>query len=68
MAPNPKAYSRNIVWSDGSGTVQCNLERPFLLFHDDKPTHLFLATGSGSAPYQFEHTWNMVIPLEQSAK
>ena len=64
MGPNPKAYSRTVLWNDGSRTLQCNLERPFLLFHDGKPTHLFLATGKGSKPYEFEHTWNMVIPLQ----
>jgi hypothetical protein len=63
IGPNPKAYSRKVEWDNGSQTTQCNLERPFLLFHDGKPTHLFLATGSGSTPYRFEHTWNIVIPL-----
>ena len=64
LHPEPKAYSRTVIWDDGSSTVQCNLERPNLLFQDGKPTHLFLATGSGIAPYNFEGlTWNMVIPL-----
>jgi len=58
-----KAYSRHIKWDDGTKTVQANFERPFLLFEDGRPTHLFAATGSGSGSYQFDKTWNMVIPL-----
>lgn len=60
----PKAYSRTIQWDDGTVTEQCNLERPFLLFQDGKPTHLFLATGSGKKAWEFTDTWNMVIPLK----
>ncbi|GGE02536.1 hypothetical protein [Paenibacillus nasutitermitis] len=62
--PSPKAYSRTIMWDDGTTSCPANLERPNLLFHNGKPTHLFLATGNGPAPYTFEdETWNMVIPL-----
>ncbi|MGJ1411798.1 glycoside hydrolase family protein [Sphingobacterium thalpophilum] len=61
-----KAYSKVIRWNDGSVTHQANFERPFLLFDGGKPTHLFAATGDGTAPYQFERTWNMVIPLKTS--
>ncbi len=63
FAREPKAYSRTVEWDDGSVTTQCNLERPFLLLEDGKPTHLYLATGNGDKPYSFTHTWNMVIPL-----
>lgn len=61
-----KAYSRFIQWSDGTTTHQANFERPFLLFENGQPTHLFAATGSGSKPYVVDKTWNMVIPLKQS--
>ena len=60
-----KAYSRNIRWSDGSTTTQANFERPFLLFENGVPTHLFAATGTGPGPWNFEKTWNMVIPLKK---
>ncbi|MHA6484921.1 glycoside hydrolase family protein [Paenibacillus sp. strain BS8-2] len=63
--PEPKAYSRTVRWNDGKETVQCNMERPFLLFQEGQPTHLFTATGSGDAPWQFTATWNMVIPLKK---
>ncbi|NLI64230.1 MAG: hypothetical protein GX367_05795 [Bacteroidales bacterium] len=61
---NPvKAYSRTVQWNDGTQTIQANLERPFLLIEEGKPTHLFLATGEGESPWNFKRTWNMVIPL-----
>lgn len=58
-----KAYSRTIRWDDGSTTTLANLERPNLLFHNGRPTHLFCAAGSGPRPWNFEHTWNLCIPL-----
>lgn len=63
IGPDPMVYSRQVLWDDGSVTTQCNLERPFLLIEDGRPTHLFLATGNGNQPYSFTHSWNMVIPL-----
>ena len=59
-----KAYSRTIKWSDGTVTKQANFERPFLLFENGKPTHLFAATGTGPKLYDVDRTWNMVIPLK----
>ncbi|HIS68690.1 MAG TPA: glycoside hydrolase family protein [Candidatus Gallacutalibacter stercoravium] len=63
IGPDPLVYTRRIQWDDGSVTEQCNAERPFLLLQEGKPTHLFLATGRGKGPYDFDRTWNMVIPL-----
>lgn len=57
-----KAYSRTVNWDDGSQKQMTNLERPFLLIEDNVPTHLFAATGIGKV-WNFDHTWNMVIPL-----
>jgi hypothetical protein len=59
-----KAYSRNILWNDGKTTFQNHFERPFVLVEDGVPTHLFAATGSGKKAWQFDRTWNMVIPLK----
>jgi len=51
---NPKVYSRNVRWSDGRESVQCNLERPSLLFDENGNfTHLFCASGDGKNPYDF---------------
>lgn len=60
-----KAYSRHIKWDDGKTIHMANFERPFLLFENGKPTHLFAATGTGPGMYQVDKTWNMVIPLKQ---
>lgn len=63
----PKAYGTKILWEDSTISSPCNLERPNLLFHNGKPTHLFLATGNGRQPYDFtDVSWNMVIPLDSS--
>lgn len=59
-----KAYSRKITWEDGSSTVQNHFERPFVLVEDGVPTHLFAAVGEGPKAWNFENTWNMVIPLK----
>jgi len=59
-----KAYSRKVVWDDGTEQIMGNLERPFLLFQDGKPTHLFAATADGAGGFlNATNTWNMVIPL-----
>jgi len=64
LAKPVKAYSRTVLWDNGTATKQGNFERPFLLFEDGKPTHLFAATGTGEQPYQLDRSWNMVIPLK----
>ena len=52
---NPKVYSRQVTWADGSVTQQGNMERPWLLFDEQgKPTYLFCASGKGPHPYSFE--------------
>lgn len=60
----PKAYSRKILWDDGSTTIQGCVERPQLLFDGGRPTHLFAATADGPGGFHnATRTWNMVIPL-----
>lgn len=61
---NVKAYSRDVLWDDGTTSHQNHFERPFVLVEDGKPTHLFAAVGSGPEAWKFENTWNMVIPLK----
>ncbi len=67
IAREPKVYSRNLLWADGSRTWQGNLERPSLLFDDNgRPTHLFCASGAGSRPYDFTgSTYIVCIELEE---
>lgn len=59
-----KAYSRDVLWDDGTTTHQNHFERPFLLIENGVPTHLFAATGVGPRAWRFDKTWNMVIPLK----
>lgn len=60
-----KAYSKTILWDDGSTSEHNHFERPFVLIENGAPTHLFAATGIGPKAWQFQHTWNMVIPLSK---
>lgn len=60
-------YSRKIPFSDGVVREMANMERPFILFHKDKPTHIYFATSDGKPETGFvgcDNTWNMVIPLK----
>ncbi len=61
---NPKAYSRTVLWDDGTTSYQNHFERPFLLIEDGVPTYFFAATGDGEKAWSFTKTWNMVIPLK----
>jgi hypothetical protein len=64
MSDTPKAYSRTVAWDDGSVSTMGSFERPFILFQDGKPTHLFAATADGDGGFRrASHTWNMVIPI-----
>ena len=67
IGDDPKVYSRKITWEDGRETVQCNLERPSLLFDENgEPTHIFCASGTGKNPYAFEgKTYIVCIKLEK---
>lgn len=59
-----KAYSRELVWNDGSTSHQGSLERPQLLIQDGRPTHLFMATTDGELPWgRAKQTFNIAIPL-----
>ncbi len=67
-APEPKAYSRSVLFDDGSTRELCNIERPFLLIQDAVPTHLFAAMGEGTRAHVggflgIQRSWNGVIPL-----
>lgn len=51
----PKVFSRQVHWADGTTTQQGNMERTWLLIGEDgEPTHLFNASGKGPHPYGFE--------------
>ena len=68
LAENPKVYSRHVTWKDGRESVQGNLERPSVLFDENgNPTHLFCASGNGSAPYDFQGN-TFVLSMELKEK
>jgi hypothetical protein len=54
-----KAYSRTVVFEDGSSREQHKLERPQVLFQDGKPTHVYF----GTADPGWETIFNLVIPI-----
>lgn len=59
-----KAYSRDVFWESGEKQKMGSFERPFILFEDGKPTHLFAATSDGPGGFvSARNTWNMVIPI-----
>ncbi|WJH32386.1 glycoside hydrolase family protein [Paenibacillus sp. CC-CFT747] len=64
LADPPKSYSRRIRWDDGTEQTLGNLERPFLLFQDGRPTHLFAAVADGPGGFRSaSNTWNQVFPI-----
>ena len=60
------AYSRNVLWEDGTRTEQGNLERPQLLIEDGRPSHLFFATTSDGKHFRkgATHSYNLCVPLQ----
>ncbi len=67
IGENPKVYSRNITWADGTKATLGNLERPSLLFNEKgEPTHIFCAAGYGEKSYEFTSgTFTVCIKLEK---
>lgn len=64
LADDPLAYSRKLLWDDGTVTHQGQFERPQLLIENGRPTHLFAATGDGPGGFdKMSSSWNMVVPL-----
>ncbi|MDD9267297.1 glycoside hydrolase family protein [Paenibacillus sp. GCM10023248] len=66
VSDNPKSYSRIVAWNDGTTQYMGNFERPFLLFREGQPTHLFAATADGTGGFSGRNTWNMVIPIRNN--
>ena len=64
---NPaKAYSRNILWNDGTTINLGSFERPQLLIENGKPVCLYCATGDGPGGFNNAiHTWNVATPFKK---
>lgn len=71
LTVQPQAYSRNLVWDDGSVETLGHLERPQLLLEDGRPVCLYLAAADGpsdtktAAWSDITRTWNVAIPLRR---
>ncbi|MHC4871631.1 MAG: glycoside hydrolase family protein [Planctomycetota bacterium] len=60
-----KAYSRHVLWDDGREITQGCLERPWLLFENNRPAYLFAATADGPGGFNnADKSWNVAIPIE----
>ncbi len=63
---HPKAYTKTVKWDNGKTIKQGQLERPFVLIENGRPTHLFFATMDGPGGFgNSTKSWNMVIPLKK---
>jgi hypothetical protein len=61
-----KAYSRKLLWDDGSEQVMGSFERPFLLLENGRPRCLYAATGGGPGGFhRCPTTWNVAVPIQQ---
>lgn len=69
LAPEPKAYSRNLTYRDSLPRQTGHLERPFVLFDENgEPSMLYFATARPEGPFikiddQNDHTWITGVPL-----
>jgi len=60
-----KAYSRKIVWDDGTSTIMGSVERPQLLFENGGPVCLYNAVADGPGGFRnANQTWNVATPLK----
>ncbi len=66
LSEPPKAYSRNIVWDDGTTVNLGSFERPQLLIESGKPVCLYCATGDGPGGFRnATRTWNVATPFKK---
>lgn len=69
LAPEKKAYSRDVLFGDGQVRRLGSFERPQVLMEGGVPTHLFAAMADGPGNWQdMTRTWNGVIPLDTSLR
>ncbi len=65
LAPQVKAWSREVTFDDGTAEVLGQFERPFILFENGRPAYLFGASGDGPGGFQnMTRTGIHVIPLK----
>lgn len=64
LPENPAAYSREVLFTDGTVRTQQKLERPQVLVEDGHPTHIYFAT----ADPEWADIYNLVIPVQNETK
>lgn len=63
---SPKAYSRTLKFDNGSTGTQGQLERPFILFENEKPAYLFFATMNGPGGFNnATKSWNIAFSFKK---
>lgn len=63
---NTIAYTKEVLWDDGTREHLGSMERPFIFFEKGEATHISFAVSNGSDGYMdATETWNLVIPLEK---
>lgn len=62
-----RAFGREVPWNDGKTRTMGNMDRPFILFDNQRATHLFVATNDGSEAgfATMTRSWNACIPLDE---
>ena len=64
LSERRKAWTRTVRWDDGRTETLGQLERPFLLIEQGRPTWLFAAAGDGPGGFaNMTETFNVAIPL-----
>jgi hypothetical protein len=63
LPEDPKAYSRTVLFQNGTQRAQTKLERPQVLVQDGRPTHIFFAT----ADPEWADIYNLVIPVKRNS-
>ena len=66
---NPKAWSKALEWNDGTKQLMGQLERPFIMFENNKPAYLFFSTMDGIGGFENgSYAKVIVIPFKTTDK
>ncbi len=58
---DPKAWSKVIEWNDGSKQQMGQLERPFIMFENDRPAYLLFSTMDGIGGFENGSYANIIV-------
>lgn len=66
MCSGELAFSRKILWDDGTEQIMGNMDRPFILFEEGRAVCMFFAVSDGTDSfYDAKNTWNMAVPMKK---